>query len=272
MSTPDAAAAVAGRVERVRGRIAAATARAGRDPAEVTLVAVAKLHPVEAIRAALAAGVADVGENYAQELEAKAAQLAGTGVRWHFVGRLQRNKAGTVVAAGALVHSLASVPAARALGRRAHARGTVARALVQVELDQRAAAHGVRPAELEEFVAACRAVEGLELAGLMAMPAAATDPEASRPAFRYAAELARGLGQGMPHLSMGMTADLEVAVEEGSTLVRVGTAVFGPRPARRPGGGDPEGGPEPARRPGGGDPEGGPEPATSRPRDQGAGP
>ncbi|HYT26525.1 MAG TPA: YggS family pyridoxal phosphate-dependent enzyme, partial [Actinomycetota bacterium] len=125
-------AAVADGVRRVRERIAAAAGRAGRDPAEVTLVAVAKLHPVEAIRRALDAGVTDVGESYAQELEAKAAALAGAPVRWHFVGRLQRNKAGTVVAAGALVHSLASVATARALGRRAHAQGTVARALVQV--------------------------------------------------------------------------------------------------------------------------------------------
>jgi len=237
--TGPAVAAVAARVARVRERIAAAADRAGRDPAEVTIVAVAKLHPVEAIRAAVAAGVTDVGENYAQELEAKAAQLAGTGVRWHFVGRLQRNKAATMVATGALVHSLASLPAARALGHRAHARGTVARALVQVELDDRPAAHGVRPAELEGFVTASRAVEGLVLAGLMVMPAAAADPEASRPAFRCAAELARGLSPGLRHLSMGMTADLEVAVEEGATLVRIGTAVFGPRPARRrdPGGG-----------------------------------
>jgi PLP dependent protein len=223
---------VAERVGLVRERIAAAAGRAGRDPAEVTLVAVAKLQPVEAIRAALAAGVADVGESYAQELEAKAAALAEAQVRWHFVGRLQRNKAGVLVAAGALVHSLASTAAASALGRRAHGRGTVARALVQVELDERPAAHGVRPADLDGFVAACRGVEGLELAGLMVLPAAAADPEASRPAFRRAAALARSLGPGMRHLSMGMTADLEVAVEEGATLVRVGTAVFGPRPER----------------------------------------
>jgi pyridoxal phosphate enzyme (YggS family) len=219
---------VAARVGVVRRRIAAAAERAGRDPAEVTLVAVAKLHPVEAIREALDAGVTDVGENYAQELQAKAAALEGTGVRWHFVGRLQRNKAGVVVAVRALVHSLASLPVAQALGRRAHAGGTVARALVQVELDERAAAHGVRPADLDGFVAAARAVEGLEVAGLMVMPAQTPDPAAARPVFRRAAELARDHGLGQ--LSMGMTDDLEVAVEEGATLVRVGTAVFGPRP------------------------------------------
>ncbi len=227
MTTPDAAA-VATRVGAVRRRITAAAERAGRDPAEVTLVAVAKLHPVEAIRSAILAGVTDVGENYAQELQAKAAALEGTGVRWHFVGRLQRNKAGVVVAVRALVHSLASLPLAQALGRRAHAAGTVARALVQVELDQRPAAHGVRPADLDGFVRAARAVEGLEVAGLMVMPAQTPDPAAARPLFRRAATLARDLGLGQ--LSMGMTDDLEVAVEEGATMVRIGTAVFGPRP------------------------------------------
>jgi hypothetical protein len=219
---------VAARVGAVRRRIAAAAERAGRDPAEVTLVAIAKLHPVEAIREAVAAGVTDVGENYAQELRAKAAALEGTGVRWHFVGRLQRNKAGVVVEVRALVHSLASLPVARALGRRAHAGGTVARALVQVELEQRPAAHGVRPADLDGFLAAARAVEGLDLAGLMVMPAQKPDPAASRPVFRRAAELARD--HDLRQLSMGMTDDLEVAVEEGATMVRVGTAVFGPRP------------------------------------------
>jgi len=221
------AAAVAGRVARVRERIAAAAARAGRDPAQVTLVAVAKLFPPAAIRAALAAGVTDIGENYAQDLEAKAAAVPQA--RWHFVGRLQRNKAAVLVRVGALVHSLDSLAGARALGRRAVAAGTTARALAQVEVDERAAAHGVRAGDLAAFVAACQAVEGLELAGLMVMPAPGDEPEATRPAFRRTAELAAGLG--LPELSMGMTADFEVAVEEGATLVRVGTALFGPRPA-----------------------------------------
>jgi PLP dependent protein len=221
-------AAVAANVARVRERIAAAAARAGRDPGGVRLVAVSKLFPVAAVRAVVAAGVGDVGENYAQDLEAKAAEVPG--VRWHFVGRLQRNKAAVLVRVGALVHSLDSLAGARALGRRAHAAGTTARALVQVEVDEREAAHGVAAADLPAFVAACRRVEGLEVTGLMAMPAPVEDPEAARPAFRRAAELAGGLG--LPELSMGMTADFEVAVEEGATLVRVGTALFGPRPER----------------------------------------
>jgi PLP dependent protein len=221
-------AAVAANVARVRERIAAAAGRAGRDPGQVTLVAVSKLFPPEAIRAVLAAGVGDVGENYAQDLEAKAAEVPG--VRWHFVGRLQRNKAGVLVQVGALVHSLDSLAAARALGRRAVAVGTTAHALVQVEVGERQAAHGVGTGDLPAFVAACRQVEGLEVGGLMVMPAPGDDPEASRPAFRRTAELARDLG--LARLSMGMTADFEVAVEEGATLVRVGTALFGPRPRR----------------------------------------
>jgi pyridoxal phosphate enzyme (YggS family) len=223
-------AAVAVNVAAVRERVAAAAARAGRDPGEVTLVAVAKLFPVDAVRAVVAAGVADVGENYAKDLERKAAEVPG--VRWHFVGRLQRNKAGVLVAAGALVHSLDSLAGARALGRRAVVAGTTARALVQVEVDEREAAHGIRPAGLDGFLDACREVEGLEVEGLMAMPAPADDPEATRPAFRRAAELAAR--SGLARLSMGMTGDFEVAVEEGATLIRVGTALFGPRPIRRP--------------------------------------
>jgi PLP dependent protein len=119
-----------------------------------------------------------------------------------------------------------------ALSPPPHATGTTARALVQVEVNDRAAAHGVRPADLAAFVTACRAVEGLELVGLMVMPAPAEDAEATRPAFRRTAELAAGVG--LPELSMGMTADFEVAVEEGATLVRVGTALFGDRPPERP--------------------------------------
>jgi PLP dependent protein len=222
-------AVIAANVAAVRERVAAAAGRVGRDPAGVTLVAVAKLFPPAAVRAVLEAGVADVGENYAKDLERKAAEVPGA--RWHFVGRLQRNKAGVLVRAGALVHSLDSLAGARALGRRAVAAGTTARALVQVEVDDREAAHGVRPAELEGFLEACRAVEGLRVEGLMVMPAPADDPEATRPAFRRTAELAAR--SGLAGLSMGMTADFEVAVEEGATMVRVGTALFGPRPVGR---------------------------------------
>jgi PLP dependent protein len=223
-------AGIPGRIAAVRRRVAAAAERAGRDPAGVTLVAVAKLQPARAVRAAVAAGVPDIGENYAQELAAKAAEVDGA--RWHFIGRLQRNKARQLVDARALVHSLDSLPAANALGRRAHEAGTVARALVQVELEERAAAHGVPAADLDEFLAACRGTEGLEVEGLMLMPPPAPSAEATRPLFRRLAGLAGRLG-GLRQLSMGMTADFEVAVEEGATLIRVGTAIFGARPVEK---------------------------------------
>jgi pyridoxal phosphate enzyme (YggS family) len=224
-------AGIPGRIGSVRERIAAAAERAGRDPAGVTLVAVAKLQPVAAVRAAVAAGVPDIGENYAQELDARAAEVDGA--RWHFIGRLQRNKARLLVEAGALVHSLDSLPAASALGRRATEAGKVARTLVQVELDERAAAHGVPAADLQDFLAACRQTEGLEVVGLMLMPPPAPSAEATRPLFRRLAEIAGRLGGDLRALSMGMTADFEVAVEEGATLVRVGTAIFGPRPVEK---------------------------------------
>jgi PLP dependent protein len=240
---PDTAT-VAANVATVRGRMEAAAARAGRDPGSVTLVAVAKLFPAAAVRAVLEAGVADVGENYVRDLEVKAAEVPG--VRWHFVGRLQRNKAGALVRAGALVHSLDSLPGARALGRRALDAGTTANALVQVEVDDRDAAHGVRPADLAGFLDACRKVDGLAVNGLMVMPAPADNPEATRPAFRRTAELAAGAG--LTQLSMGMTADFEVAVEEGATLVRVGTALFGPRPVKGAAEGPTPSGPDRGRR------------------------
>jgi pyridoxal phosphate enzyme (YggS family) len=225
------AAAVAERVAKVRARIARAAAARGRDPDAVTLVAVTKLQPPAAVEAARAAGVADIGENYPQELAAKAA-TAGGGLRWHLIGRLQRNKAGIAVANGALVHTLDSVELAQALGRRALDAGTVAEALVQVETEDRPAAHGIPVGGLDAFVERCLAIGGLRLRGLMTMPAYDPDPERSRPAFARLAEVVKKLGPDMRNLSMGMSNDLEVAVEEGATLVRIGTAIFGPRPPR----------------------------------------
>lgn len=224
-------AAVAERVASVRARIARAAAGRERDPAEVTLVAVTKLQPVAAVEAARSAGVADVGENYPQELAAKADAVGG-GLRWHLIGKLQRNKAGIAVASGALVHTLDSVELAQALGRRALDAGTVVEALVQVETEDRPAAHGVPVGSLDGFVERCRKIDGLRLLGLMTMPAYDPDPERSRPAFARLAEAAKKLGPDMRNLSMGMTNDFEVAVEEGATLVRIGTAIFGPRPPR----------------------------------------
>jgi PLP dependent protein len=221
---------IADAVAAVQARIDAAARSAGRDPATVALIGIAKWQPVSAVEAACRAGLCEIGENYAQELAEKARQVDG--VRWHFVGRLQRNKVGLIVGAGALVHSLDSVEVARTLGRRAMAAGRVVRALVQVEVDDRSAAHGIRPHDLPEFLTACRRIEGLAVRGLMVMPAYG-HPDASRAAYASAAALQARQREELPELSMGMSHDLEAAVAEGATMVRVGTALFGPRPAQR---------------------------------------
>lgn len=227
---------VAARVAAVRERIAAAARRAGRGPAEVLLVAATKDVDAGAIRAAADAGVTDVGENRVQEMLAKQDALrddpSGSRLRWHFIGALQRNKVGQVVGRTALVHSVDGPRLALALARRAAAAGIVQEALLEVNVAGEPTKHGV---PLEEVEAAAREVaglEGLRLRGLMAVPPPQPDPERARPFFRAlraARDRVAARVSGAVELSMGMTADFEVAVEEGATIVRVGTAIFGPR-------------------------------------------
>ncbi|HVL90307.1 MAG TPA: YggS family pyridoxal phosphate-dependent enzyme [Actinomycetota bacterium] len=205
-------------------RIAAAAARAGRDPSAVTLVAAAKTVEPDRI---VAAGVADVGENRVQELAAKQEALAEYAIRWHFIGRLQRNKVKAVAGRVALVHSVDSVELAHEIGRRAAEAGAVQPILIQVNVSGEASKGGVPVAEAPAVVDAVRAVEGIEVRGLMTIPAPG-DEAASRAAFRTLEAAAAALG--LSELSMGMSGDFEVAVEEGATIVRVGTAIYGPRP------------------------------------------
>lgn len=209
----------------VRARIAAACARAGRDPAEVRLVAVTKGHDAAEIRRRLIdRGVLDLGENRVQEWRDKAAALPAE-VRWHFVGTLQRNKVKYLADAGVtLVHSLNSARLADALDDQGGRRGHRFRALVEVDVAEEAAKQGVPVAEVGALLDHCRGKEHLEVVGLMAMAPFADDPEASRPHFRRLAALADALG--LPERSMGMSGDFEVAIEEGATLLRVGTALF----------------------------------------------
>jgi PLP dependent protein len=228
VSTPTSAA-VAERLAGVRRRIDAAAARVGRDPAEVLLVAVSKLVEPARIAEALRAGQADFGESRAQELRQKAAAL-GDGPRWHFVGRLQRNKVSDVVGVAQLIHSVDRVELAEALAARARALGIEQRVLLQVNTAADPAKAGVAPAEAAALVAHVDGLEGLRCEGLMTVPALDADP---RPAFAALADLGRALRGDHPdlhHLSMGMSADLEAAVEQGATIVRVGQAVFGARP------------------------------------------
>ena len=228
---------IAARVAAVRERIARAAERAGRRPEQVTLVAVSKTFPAEAVRAAAAAGVRDFGENRVQEAEPKIEALADlreAGLRWHLIGHLQSNKGKKAVALFDRIHSLDGVELAQRLDRLAAEAGRTARALVQVDLAGEATKHGVPEAELLPALEALRGLSSLRVEGLMLLPPYFEDPEHARPFFRRLRGLgeraaAAGLLSGA-ELSMGMSHDFEVAIEEGATLVRVGTALFGERP------------------------------------------
>ena len=225
---------IAERVAAVRERIARAAERAQRPPADVTLVAVSKTHAPEAVRAAFAAGVRDFGENRVQEAEPKIAATPDlAGACWHLVGHLQSNKARRAAALFGLVQSIDSVEIGERLARAGDESGRPVRGLVQVDLAGEASKFGLPEAELLPALAALRGRPGLRLEGLMLLPPFLEDPEAVRPFFRRLLALRdRAFGEGLlaaGELSMGMSRDLEAAVEEGATLVRVGTAIFGER-------------------------------------------
>ncbi len=213
-------ASVAERLAAIRARI----------PAGVTLVAVSKTQPAEAIREAYAAGQRDFGENYAQEWREKADALADLAdLRWHFVGGLQTNKVKYLAGRVWLVHAVDREELARELSRRFGQKGAVARVLLEVNTGGEATKGGCTPADAPALAAAVRALPSVELRGLMCMPPPEDDP---RPHFRTLRALRDRLG--LAELSMGMSGDWEVAVAEGATLVRVGTAIFGARPPRAP--------------------------------------
>lgn len=208
----------------MRQRMARAAERARRDPAGILLLAVTKVFPAQTIRDAYDLGLRDFGENYVQEFEDKAPQLADlTDARYHLIGHLQSNKAKK---AAELFHVVQTVDSGK-LARRLNESPRPLDVMLEVKLSSEEAKSGAAPADLPELIAAVRACGNLRLLGLMTMPPWSDDPEASRGYFRSLRELA---GQhGLQQLSMGMSHDLETAIEEGSTCVRVGTALFGKR-------------------------------------------
>jgi PLP dependent protein len=213
---------VARGLSRVRERISAACSRTGRDPSTVRLIAVGKTKPVEMLRQAFAAGQAIFGENYAQELREKAEALPGA--EWHFIGALQTNKAKLVVGRAALIHTCDRLALAQELSKRAKAAGLTQSVLLEVNVGREPQKAGAVPGQVAQLLDQVRALPALSCEGLMCIPPAEGDP---RPHFRALRDLARALG--LAQLSMGMTADYEIAIEEGATLVRVGTAIFGER-------------------------------------------
>ena len=225
---------IADRLEVVRREIEAACERAGRDPAAVTLVGVAKTHGLDEVAEATEAGLHDFGENRAQELVPKAVEAAqlGLGVRWHFIGHLQRNKVAEVLPHIATLHSLDSGRLVAAIARTVE-RGEASRAAdplpcyLQVNVAGEASKEGVQPAALPALLAAAAGCSYIEVAGLMTVPPLSAEPEATRPVFRALRLLAEA--HGLSGLSMGMTNDYTVAIEEGATAIRVGRAIFGHR-------------------------------------------
>jgi pyridoxal phosphate enzyme (YggS family) len=217
---------VAGNVARVQERIARAAMRAGRAPEEVLLVGVSKSVDVERIRRALAAGLPALGENRVQEAREKIGAL-GRPVPWHMVGHLQTNKARDAVLLFDLIHSVDRLELARELDRRAAAAGKGAEVLVQVNLAGEATKGGFAPDELKSALEALAGLSAIRVRGLMTIPPPVEHGEQARGWFRRLRELRDEAG--LQHLSMGMSDDFEVAVEEGATMVRVGTAIFGPR-------------------------------------------
>jgi len=226
-----AAGSIGERAAAVRERIARACARAGRDPASVRLIAVSKTFGPEAVAEALAAGIREFGENRVQEALAKipavaelAAQRGLPAPTWHLVGHLQTNKARAAAGAFAILHGIDSTRLLQALDRAAAA---PTRVLLEVNVAGEPTKFGFAPEDVAGAVALAQTLPHIEVAGLMTVAPRAEDPEAVRPVFRRLAELARELG--LPELSMGMTEDFEVAIEEGATIVRIGRAIFGER-------------------------------------------
>jgi hypothetical protein len=216
-------------LEEVRARIARAAERSARGPDEVRLVAVTKTVPPEPIRWAFEAGVRDLGENYVQELRRK--RLEVPGATWHYVGTLSSGGARSVADLADVVQSVAGERAARRLAGRAARSGRILDALIEVDFTGERS--GVAPDEVGAFADLVASLEGLHLVGLMTIPPLAEDPEASRPSFARLRSLRDEVRERHPDVlesSMGMSLDYEVAVEEGATMVRIGTALFGPRP------------------------------------------
>ena len=224
-----------GNINSVQQRIAAACARAGRDPGSVTLVAVTKGQPPEVISAAARLGLALFGENKIQEAKAKIPLCPGR-LHWHFIGHLQTNKCREAVDLFEMVQSVDSLHVAEELNKRAEQAAKTLPILIEVNIVGEASKFGYRPEKVRAELIQLNALPRLEIHGLMTVPPWSSEPENVRPVFRQLRELKleceQILGAPLPRLSMGMTGDFEVAIEEGATMVRIGTALFGPRNKR----------------------------------------
>ncbi len=226
----------AARLADVRQRVATAALRSGREASCVKLIAVSKFHPAGAVRDAISCGQTVFGENYVQEAVGKQAELADLQAEWHFIGHVQTNKAKDVAGRFALIHTVDDVRLAEALNRRLPQDVESQSVLIQVNIGHENQKSGVSEDELPRLAEAVLALPRLRLLGLMGMPPFFDDGEAARPYFARLRALRDALetrlGRSFPELSMGMSGDFEQAIEEGATLVRIGTTLFGSRPAK----------------------------------------
>lgn len=217
----------------IHRRMSEAAVRAGRDPGSVRLVAVSKTHPAEAVIDATAAGQRVFGESRVQEARDKI-PACPAGLEWHFIGHLQKNKVRQALPLFSLLHSIDSLQLAQAVDRIAGETSKKAAVLLEINIAGETTKHGFTPDELRKEFAGLSKLRGIRISGLMTMAPYSDDPEDARPVFRALRKLRDGLqqehGVSLPELSMGMSGDFEPAIEEGSTLVRVGTAIFGSRP------------------------------------------
>ncbi|SMO47785.1 hypothetical protein SAMN06264849_102180 [Melghirimyces algeriensis] len=225
------------RLQQIKGNIVAACQRSGRNPKEVQIVAVTKYVDMETTRRALDAGLVHIGESRAQEAVPKWKELGGRGV-WHFIGHLQSNKAKAVAGRFTYVHSLDRYSLAKELSRRSVANGQATKCMIQVNISGEKSKHGLKPDELLEFARESAELPQLEIEGLMTMAPVTDDPEEVRPIFRHLKTLQQELQRlgdpklSVPHLSMGMSRDYIIAVEEGATFVRLGSVLVGTQPQK----------------------------------------
>ena len=223
---------IADNIRGIYDRVQKACHRVGREPEEVTLVAVTKTFPASVVRQAVAAGLADFGENYVQEMRLKQADLKDLSIRWHFIGHLQTNKVKSIVEIVHLIHSVDSLELGKEISKRAQAVNRNIPVLVEVNTSGEMSKFGTTMQEAKILVGELVTLPNITVMGLMTIGPFLPDPEASRPAFKGLNSLRESLtrdGVNLPCLSMGMTNDFEVAIEEGATLIRIGTAIFGQR-------------------------------------------
>jgi pyridoxal phosphate enzyme (YggS family) len=223
------------RIQKIEQQIREAAIKAGRAPEEIRLVAVSKIKPAEMVKEAMQAGQRIFGENYIQEAVAKVEEIGNQGIEWHFIGHLQSKKAKYAAGVFALIHSVDTLKLAQEIDKHAGKKGTVQEILIQVNTSDEESKSGTTEASVTQLVRDIATLDHVAVKGLMTMPAFFDDPEGARPYFRQLRLIKERIeslaipGVEMKELSMGMSGDFEVAIEEGATLVRVGTAIFGAR-------------------------------------------